>query len=125
MFQTDLDRSGRLFSMHYSGRVDGAEMDACLEQVRDLLADVEPGFRVLTDLSGLEAMDPSCAPVIGAMMDFFVEKQIKSVVRVVPDPQKDIGFALMSHIHYGREVRTTTHTNLAEAMEHLSSVDAV
>ena len=120
MFHTDLDRSGQLLSMHYSGHVDAAEMNACLDGVRELLKDVEPGLRVLTDLSGLEVMDAACAPLIGVIMDFFVEKQIASVVRVIPDPQKDIGFALMSHIHYGREVRTTTHTNLADAIQHLA-----
>jgi hypothetical protein len=120
MIQADLDRSERLLSVQYAGRVGAVEMNASLERLKELLKDVEPGLRVLADLSNLESMDASCAPIIGVLMDFLVEKKIASVVRVNPDPQKDIGFALMSHIHYGREVRTTTCDNLKKAQEHLA-----
>jgi hypothetical protein len=75
---------------------------------------------LFTDLSGLEFMDAACAPLIGAIMDHLVEKQVASVVRVIPDPQKDIGFDLMSHFHYGREVRTMTFETLADAIHHLA-----
>ena len=121
MTQVDFDPSRQLLSVQYSGQVNAGEMEACLERVKHLLKDVEPGFSALTDLSGLETMDASCAPVLGVMMDFLVEKQIDRVVRVVPDPQKDIGFALMSHIHSGREIHTATFESLAEAIQHLAT----
>src|SRR5687767_12300684 len=99
MFQATLDRSRRLLSIQFSGRVDAPEMNALLERVQGLLREEEPGLRVLTDLSGLESMDPACAPFVGSMMEFLTEKGIAAVLRVVPNPQKDIGFALMSRFH--------------------------
>ncbi len=121
MFQTDLDQSGRWLSIHYSGHVDAAQVDACLERVRQLLDGVQPGLRVLTDLTGLELMDASCAAGVGMIMDLLVEKQVASVFRVIPHPQKDIGLSLMSHFHYGREVRIVTYENLAEALQNLTT----
>ena len=121
MIQTVLNRSEQLLSVHYSGHVDAAEMEACLHEVSKLLEDVEPGLRVLADLSGLESMDADCAPVLGAIMDLLVVKRIASVVRVVPDPQKDIGFGVISHFHYGREVHIMTVNNLDEAIKHLAT----
>jgi hypothetical protein len=120
MFLADLDRSGQWLSLHFSGRVDAIQMDACLERVRKLLEGVEPGLRSFTDLSGLELMDADCAPIIGAIMDHLGEKQVASIVRVVPDPQKDIGFSLMSKFHYDREVRQMTFESLADALHHLA-----
>lgn len=120
MFLADLDHSGKWLSLHFSGRVDTRQMKACSARIKELLAEVAPGFRLLTDLSGLELMEAACAPVIGAIMDHLVEKQIAGVIRVIPDPQKDIGFGLLSHFHYGREVRTMTFETLADALQHLT-----
>jgi len=65
-------------------------------------------------------MDTSCAPEIGAMMDLLAEKQVGTVIRVVPDPRKDIGLNIMSVFHYGPEVRLITCENLAAALQRLS-----
>jgi hypothetical protein len=42
------------------------------------------------------------------------------VVRVIPDPQKDIGMQIMSLFHYDRRVRIVTCESLAEAMKVLA-----
>src|SRR5262245_56213 len=120
MFLVDSDRSGRWLSLHYFGRVDAGQMQACFERMKKLLTQVEPGFRLFTDLSGLELMDAACAPVIGEIMDHLVERKIAGVVRVIPDRQKDIGFDLISRFHYGRDVDTMTFENLADAIQHLT-----
>ena len=84
------------------------------------MTEMEPGFRLLTDLSGLESMDTACAPEIGAIMDLLAEKQVGTVVRVVPDPHKDIGLNILSLFHYGPEVRLITCENLTAALQTLS-----
>ena len=96
-------------------------MRRSLGTVRDLLANLKPGFLLLTDLSGLESMATECAPYVGEIMDLCNEKEIKTIVRVVPDPQKDIGYNLISHFHHRSEVKTRTYDNLADAIESLSS----
>ncbi len=42
-----------------------------------------------------------------------------TVVRVIPDPNKDIGFDLISHFHLHPPVRTQTHATLADAIKSL------
>jgi hypothetical protein len=99
MFVIEVDPSKRLFIIRYAQRVSADEVRQCMEQARGLLAAMQPDFRVLVALSRLESMDLSCAPEIGAMMDLFAEKQVGTVVRVVPDPRKDIGLNIMSQFH--------------------------
>ena len=80
---------------------------------------MRPGFRVLADLTCLESMDPSGAPYIGSVMDLSVTKEVEHVVRVIPDPRKDIGLNIMSYFHYGSKIRVTICENLADAMRQL------
>ena len=120
MFCVEVDPSKHLLTIRYAQWVSPEEVRQCREQARGLLTAMGPGFRVLADLSGLESMDTACAPEIGAIMDLLVEKQVGTVVRVVPEPHKDIGLNILSRFHYGPEVRLTTCKNLAAALQALS-----
>jgi hypothetical protein len=102
--------------MSYSQHIGAEEMRCCLGTVRDLMDNLKPGFFLLTDLSNLESMEASCALEIGAMMDLCSERGMSTVVRVIPDPNKDIGFELISRFHHDPQVKTRTHTSLAEAI---------
>ena len=42
-----------------------------------------------------------------------------SVVQVIPDPSKDIGFDLISRFHHDPPVKTQTYESLAEAIKGL------
>jgi hypothetical protein len=66
---------------------------------------MRPGFRVLVDMTDLESMDYAGAPYIGSIMDLCVTKQVEHVVRVIPNPHKDIGLNIMSYLRYGSKVR--------------------
>ena len=97
------------------------ETEKGLEQIRSGLAQLQPGLRLLADLTELEAMDAWCAPHIEKAMDLFNEKGTSLVVRVIPDPHRDIGMTIMSIFHYGGDVRIVTCVSLAEAEQVLSS----
>jgi hypothetical protein len=47
------------------------------------------------------------------------QKGIAKVVRVIPDPGKDIGLSIMSLFHYRRGVSIVTVETLAEAEKNL------
>ena len=117
MFHAEVDPSKRFLTMSFAQLVDDEEMKACLEKVRGMLVDLEPGFRLLTDLSSLESMSTSCAVHLGEMMSLCNASGVSAIVRVVPDPKKDIGFALMSPFHYGKHVQVSTCETLAEAIQ--------
>jgi len=88
-----------------------------LEQIRNGLAKLQRGFRLLADLSELQSMDVGCAPFIEKAMDMCNEKGASMVVRVIPDPHRDIGLQIMSMFHYGGDVQILTCQTLAEAEE--------
>jgi hypothetical protein len=94
-------------------------MRRCLGTIRDLMDELKPGFFLLTDLSNLESMEASCAPELGAIMDQCSAKGMSTVVQVIPEPNKDIGFDLISAFHLTPPVTTQTHQSLAEAIKDL------
>ena len=115
------DPGRNLLSISYSGHVTADAMKACHGQVVKLLSALRPGFTVLTDLSGLESMDLDCVIHLTKIMDQFRSKGVGTVVRVVPDPAKDIGFKILSIIHLRRGVKIVTCENIAEAERALKS----
>ena len=115
MFLVTFDAEQSLLRVHFVGTVDAGEMRVCVEQMETALTDVPPGFRLLSDLSGLEVMNPDCAPFIQQAMQLCNGKKIGRIVRVIPDPRKDIGFNLMAVFHYDPSVRISFCDTLAEA----------
>jgi hypothetical protein len=119
MILCNVDESGRVLTMSYSHQVVAEDMRRCLGTVRDLMEQLKPGFFLLTDLSNLESMEASCAPDLGAIMELCSAKGMATVVRVIPDPTKDIGFDLISQFHHHTPVNTQTHGSLADAIKSL------
>jgi len=71
----------------------------------------------LGDLTELQSMDVACAPHIEKAMDICNEKGASMVVRVIPDPHRDIGLQIMSYFHYSGDVQIVTCETLAQAEE--------
>src|SRR5208282_2213462 len=108
MLEAELDKARNLLTLCYAGRVTAADTRKLVAEMEMSLAEVRPGFRLLTDLSALESMELACATDIERMMDFCNRKGVALVVRVIPDPHKDIGLNIMSLFHYGHGVRLVT-----------------
>jgi anti-anti-sigma regulatory factor len=107
----------KLLEIRYGGVIQAEETEKGLEQLRASLDRLETGFRVLVDLTALELMDTKCAPFVQKAMDLCNEKGASMVVRVIPDPHRDIGMAIMSIFHYGGDVRIFTCETLGQAEE--------
>lgn len=103
--------------IRYRGIVGADETEKGLEQVRSGLSKLQSGFHLLADLTELEKMDVQCAPFIEQAMDLCNAKGASMVVRVIPDPHRDIGLSIMSIFHYGGDTRIITCQSLAEAEE--------
>ena len=65
-------------------------------------------------------MDLQCRPHINRVMDLCDDAGIDMVVRVIPDPRKDIGLNIMSLFHYRRGLPIVTFESLPEALKILS-----
>jgi hypothetical protein len=121
MIQADVDKSRNLLRVTYAKRVGPEETKRAVATLQGLLADLAPGFRLLTILSDLEEMDIACVPDVKKMMDFCNKKGVETVVRVIPDPHKDIGFNILSLFHYRRRVHIITCETLGDALKQLAA----
>jgi len=88
-------------------------------EVLALLAEIPRGFRVVQDLSQLEAMDAKAVEWVGRMMDLFYERGVGRVVRVIPDPSKDIGFNILTVFHYRLSPEIITCKDILQAAPYM------
>ena len=58
-------------------------------------------------------------------MDALAEKDVAAVVRVIPDPHKDIGLKILLQFHYGPQIKLVTFESLAEALSALMDKEIV
>lgn len=121
MIRFEVDQPQNLLTIRYRGSVAPQETEQGLAEVRSSLGKLTSGFRLLADLTELEKMDAACAPFIEKAMDLFNEKGASMVVRVIPDPHRDIGMQIMSIFHYSGNVRILTCQTLAQAEELLKA----
>ena len=119
MYSVESDRPKRLLVISAAGEVTKKEVETVSRRVREIMKEVTPGFRVLTDFRWLERMDPAAAVPLAEIMDALAEKDVAAVVRVIPDPHKDIGLNILSQFHYGPQIKSVTFESLAEALSAL------
>jgi len=120
-FAVELDRPGNLLVIRYAGHVGPAELAGCANEVPPALAKLDRGFRLLVDLTNLESMDLACTPHLEKIMKCCNEKGVALVARAIPNPKRDIGLQIMSHFHYGADVRIVTCASAEEALKSLST----
>ena len=119
MYSVEADKSKRLVVISAAGQVTKEEAKQAAQKLREILRDFAPGFRVLADFQWLQSMDTGAARHVAEIMDALTEKQVASVIRVMPDPRKDIGLNILSQFHYGPEIQIATFDTLADALQNL------
>src|SRR5580692_5298195 len=102
------DVSRNLIVIRYEGSVTAAEVSVVYDRVMSMLPHMRKGFALLADLSKLDSMDLDCMTDLTRIMDACNAAGIELVVRIIPDPKKDIGLNILSIIHYRRGVRIVT-----------------
>jgi hypothetical protein len=116
MYSVEADSSKRLLVISAAGKVTKKEVAVVAQEVRTLMNEAAPGFRVLTDFRWLDRMEPGAALHIAEIMDALAANNVAVVVRVVPDPHKDIGLNILSQFHYGPNIKIATFESLAAAL---------
>ncbi len=111
----EVDAEHALVRIHFRGVVTNTSIHGHAERVRDLVAKLGPGFTLVTDLTGLTEMELDTVGEITRVMDFCLHAGVKRIVRVIPDPSKDIGFHLLSMTHYRGRVPIVICGSAAEA----------
>jgi hypothetical protein len=117
MIEIETDEPRNLFIIRYHGHITAEETGAEIQSMKLAIGKLRPGFGLLADFTHLEAMDAACAPHIREIMDYANAHGIAAVVRVIPDPHRDIGMQIMSRFHYGGNVQIATCATVEEAMK--------
>jgi len=120
MFLAMTNKAKRLLYLGYIQKVRTKDLQRGLEELPALLADLPSGFHLLVDLARLESMEPACMKQIGKVMELCDQHGVGLVVRVIPDPAKDIGLNILSIFHYPHHPRTVTCETMSEAARLLS-----
>ncbi len=113
------NKAKNLLHLIYSGRVGPEELARNEPDLQALAAELTPGFRVLVDLSNLDSMDLDCLKGLGRLMEMVDKSGVGLIVRVIPDPSKDIGFNILTIFHYQHHPRIATVKSMAEAGKRL------
>ena len=120
MISVELNGSKRLLIISAAGHVRTEEVQQAAEEVREALQQVAPGLRVLIDFRWLESIHPFAAPYIAQIMEALAQKQVASVIRIIPDPGKDVRLQILSQFRYSDELLILTVDTLVEALDRLS-----
>jgi anti-anti-sigma regulatory factor len=113
------NRSKQLLHISYSGEVRLKDLQSGREDLATQLGELVPDFHLLVDFSRLESMGLDCTPELGRMMELIGQAGVGLVVRIIPDPSKDIGLNILTVFHYPHHLRVVTCQNMVEAAKAL------
>jgi len=120
MFLATINKPKQLLYPSFIANVEVAQMAQSWDEIVALVAELKPGFRVLTDMSRLDSIGVDCRTEISKSMELLDEKGVELIVRVVPDATKDIGLNILSLFHYAHRPRMVTCQSMMEAAKVLS-----
>ena len=120
MFLATCNKAKQLLVMRYFEHVTAKQLKDNRDNLKALVTELAPGFNTLADFSQLESMSLDCAEEVGFGMELLDQHQVALVVRVIPDPRKDIGMNILTLFHYKRRPQIVTCANLVEAAKVLA-----
>lgn len=115
MFLASSNKAKALLHISYIEHVSVTDLERGHDDVVALLADLPDGFKMLADLSRLESMDTDCVTPLGKIMELLDQRGLQQVVRVIPDPTKDIGFNILARFHYHHNPQMNNCMTMLEA----------
>jgi hypothetical protein len=109
------NKPARLMHINFLGLVTADEFRRGIGEVQGLLPELPAGWRVIVDLERMDSMDIACSELVGRLMEVMEQHGVDQIIRIIPDPNKDIGFNIISRFHYHRQPHVATFKALAEA----------
>ncbi len=119
MILASLNKPKQLLLLSYIGEVKSDDFVRARGDLISFLNEMSPGFRLLTDLSDVDLIHEDALPQISEAMDLCHEHGVGIIVRVIPDPAKDIGMNILSAFHYPQGQRIVTCASMLEAAKAL------
>jgi hypothetical protein len=122
MITLGYDREHAAVIIEFAGRIDAAQAEQFYARLDAIVPTCRKGFSILTDLSKVEEMDFDIRGWIQKAMELFNRHGVTNIIRIIPDPAKDIGFNIMSMFHYSSDVAILTVESRGEALAHLKQL---
>lgn len=117
MIKASYDQEHNTVIIEFEGRVDASQGEPFYAELQKIVPKDGKGFKVLTDFTSAEVMNPDIKETVKKTMDFLNLQGVREIVRVIPNPEQDIGFGIMSVFHYSKEVNIITLESREEAWE--------
>jgi len=108
--------------IEFQGEIDVAQVECLFLDIQKISPRLKKKFKLLTDLSGVTAIDVRTQPSFVRIMDFLNTSGVAAIVRVVSKPAQDIGLNILSVFHYSKEVSIRTVSSRPEAVEYLKKM---
>lgn len=115
VFDVAIDPARNVVRAKFAGQFSAKEMKAAADQIDSLLPQLRPGFSLFADFGQIVSMDIDCVPHLTRIMDRCRAGGIGLIVRVLPQPDRDIGINLLALVHYRGKVKTVTVSTATEA----------
>jgi hypothetical protein len=119
MYRIKYDDNLNRVSVWFEGLVSEDQTGGFYREFKGILSKTKKGFVVVTDLSLLHKMDEGAKVYIEKTMDECNKKGVSKIIRIIPDPSKDIGFSIMSLFHYPKDVVIHTFESIEQAQQQL------
>ena len=114
MIKLSHDKKRNIVILSYEGNVNIKEEKELYRKLQTLIPKCHRGFKLLVDLSLVDNIKKEVLPVIKKIMDLFDQHGISEVIRIIPDPDKDIGFNILSIFHYAKDIKMLTCQSLEQ-----------
>lgn len=119
MFLATSNKPKQLIHLNFIGRVKADELAKSRENLVALLAEMSPGFVLITDLGRVESFGVGCDREIGKNMDLADKREVGLLIRIIPDPSKDIGLNILGAFHYAKHRRVVSCKSILDAAKYL------
>lgn len=115
MIKVFYDGLRELVVIEFLGNVDAAQARQALDALERLVPDDGRRFKALADYTRVETMDVEVEAQVKKAMRLLDERGVSEVLRVLPDPDAEVGFDILSRFFYSRDVKFHTYRSRAAA----------
>lgn len=81
--KVDIPKNWLIF--HYSGQINKKQLNSLYTDVRFCVADLKPGFHVISDFSQCSLANLNCIPVLSKIMNYLIENKVAEVIRIIQE----------------------------------------
>ena len=121
MIKVGYDKKYNAIIIEFEGPIGAQQAEQSYLDIQKIVSKCRKGFKILTDFTLVDQMDREVQTSIKKAMDFLNTKGVVEILRVIPSPEKDFGFNILSIFHYSKKVTFLTLKSRKEAEELLNA----